>query len=308
MAIESEMSQQRSSAGSTITERRNSSLVSVFLVTVLYCLMRALGTGKMQRFKWRIAWFIALGTISAFVAGCATTSITTDSDVARSWDTALVSLHSQKTGYVYGMMANEGIRSRLAQIPTENRIPTVIFLHGSGGPGGGRWDEFFNRAGYAVISPNSTARKGYFRECDPQTYVCHGASRILRMRLQDVKYAAMQAQNLHWVDQNNLFLVGHSEGGYVAAAYRGTEFNAVVVSGTTCWAGIKAPSGTPVLSVRSAKDRWVVSYPDRCDHKGAWRNPALQSLIVPGAAHNVLVYKVARETVLDFLEANKRLR
>jgi dienelactone hydrolase len=71
-------------------------------------------------------------------------------------------------------------------------------------------------AGYAVLIPDSFARKGRLKSGDPKRHRgIAGApfKRIMEMRLEEIRYATEQAGRFPWVDKENLFLMGHSQGG-----------------------------------------------------------------------------------------------
>lgn len=252
----------------------------------------------------RHAFYSVAAFITLIIAGCATYA--EPEGLTSPWSRAEIHVFTERTGYIFGRPGDKYVLRRLAEIPPGEQLPTVVYLHGSK-IGGCRvakgHAELLNGAGYAVIMPNTCAHKDYYDPCDPVTYRCHGEGLIVRMRLADLRHALEQIRKLAWVDQENLFLMGFSEGGYTAAAYPGNEFRGVIVIGTTCHFGVRAPLSTPVMSIRSAGDPWVMPYTSRCERKGVARETPLESVIIPGvAAHNVVVYREAREAILDFLK------
>src|SRR5262245_53330343 len=117
-----------------------------------------------------------------------------------------------------------------ATVPTIDRpLPTVLYLHGctgfdyshDGTMGG--WAQTLNAAGYAAVMPTSYAREDRPRACEQTTHTYHKelAPEILRLRHEEIEYALEQLRTLPWVDQRNLFLMGHSEGGAVVALWPG---------------------------------------------------------------------------------------
>ena len=73
------------------------------------------------------------------------------------------------------------------------------------------------------------ARKKYAQSCD--TTISKGGlyRSVLKIRLIDAEHAVTQAKKLDWVDKNNVFLVGHSEGGITTARYNPGLYLAVVI-------------------------------------------------------------------------------
>ncbi len=147
-----------------------------------------------------------------------------------------------------------------------SKLSTVIFLHGCAGQLSGeeRRIQFFAQNGFAVISPNSLERSKYPKSCrifPKKAFIYRGH---LPKRQFDVSYAIKEVKKLGWVDENNIFLVGHSEGAILAATFNDPEasVNARVVESWTCYAnwpeykGVNAPASEPVLTLVSAGDPW----------------------------------------------------
>jgi hypothetical protein len=99
--------------------------------------------------------------------------------------------------------------------------------------------------GFAVIAPDSFALSN-------RTQVClMGDRHVWSVRATEARFAAEQAGKLPRVDAKYLFLVGHSEGGAGAAAYRGAQFNAIVISAFPCRDGIAADVPTLAVAYRN---------------------------------------------------------
>src|SRR5262245_1394021 len=127
-------------------------------------------------------------------------------------------------------LPGSAIPSKPATLPTIDRsLPIVLYLHGctgfdyshDGTMGG--WAQTLTASGYAVVMPTSYAREDRPRACEQttHTYQRELAPAIFRMRHEEIEYALDQLHNLPWVDQRNLFLMGHSEGGAAVALWAG---------------------------------------------------------------------------------------
>jgi len=125
-----------------------------------------------------------------------------------------------------------------ANVPAPDRpLPTVLYLHGckgfayshDGTMGG--WAQTLTAAGYTVVMPTSFAREYRPQTCDPATYTYAAglAMEVSDMRLEELEYALTQLRTVSWVDQRNLFLMGHSEGGATVARWGGEEFNGHII-------------------------------------------------------------------------------
>ncbi|MEM7402227.1 MAG: dienelactone hydrolase family protein [Pseudomonadota bacterium] len=154
------------------------------------------------------------------------------------------------------------------QIDNAKKYPTVVYMHGCSGFWSGTMHriDFLAQNGFAVIAPPSFARKRYPKSCDINL-VQGGLYRdTIKMRQNDAGYAIKHAKDLPWVDKNNVFLMGLSEGGITTATFYAKDesksVNARVVEGWTCtstwdeYSGVRAPKTEPVLTLLGDKDPW----------------------------------------------------
>ena len=119
---------------------------------------------------------------------------------------------------------------------------------------------------------------------------------------EEIRHAQERIRGLAWVDQRNVFLMGHSQGGAAVAAYPNRGFNGVIVSGSTCQYGLNAPEGTPVLSVYSESDPWRNKRSARgCGEWGTVYQRPVEFHLFPGNAHNLAGNEKARGLIRDFL-------
>ena len=239
------------------------------------------------------------------MAGCATVGVGNAAEVAQTWEEARVFLPPD-------VPAPSGTHPYLLPLkpakvpPQDHPLPTVLYLHGCTGfiPWyDGNWAETLTAAGYAVVMPTSLAREYRPTNCDPATQRAGWAPQVHEMRLEEIKYALEHLRTLAWVDQRNLFLMGHNEGGIAAARWSGSEFNGHIISGWKCthpqgWLfGVHAPRTTPVLAINHQNDPWYLGPLDgacaRRDH--------VREIILPGSGHETHDSPQAREAVVQFL-------
>ena len=177
--------------------------------------------------------------------------------------------------------------------------PTVVYIHGCKGHGYSSRIALrvLSDAGFFVIAPNSFARKNRPETCDTtQKRRIAGlpGRAVTAMRFEEIAYAATATPKLPWVDQQNLFIYGHSQGGRVVSAYSGEGFKAVATSGSRCRAGIGAPADKPGLYMNAARDPWFYGKPPpgKC-----------QTSAPKGASHAHPVYDTDKHVVLALPEA-----
>ena len=235
-----------------------------------------------------------------------------DSDIAKTFNRATIVLPRQKGREpVVGKLSSKSIRAHLSELPTGWRYPTILYMHGCTGQG--RLDTLraFARAGFAVIAPNSFARRYRPLQCSPSKQTGGQNIFVFDFRLVEISYALQRMAPLSWINNDRLFLVGTSEGGVAAALYRGEEFRARIIAQGPCHGapfirGLAAPKGEAVLAIVRSDDPWY--QPDRTqgqlgDCSAFFKTPARsRSLVIDGgAAHDVWGHVGAMRAALDFL-------
>lgn len=202
-------------------------------------------------------------------------------DVHKSWDNAHV--------YVPGKF----FRQSTNEISVERPLPVVIYLHGCGGiqKTEGLWGNFFKGAGYIAILPDSFARNRP-PSCDASTTrkaLWPGATAF---RTDELAYAYQKVRAAAWADQSSIFLMGHSQGGYLAATSQLQQrYAGVVISGWRCastetrWRGLHMPPETPVLVLNHVTDPWYAQENDRKCSEYFEGRPHTQELLLPGHDH-----------------------
>ena len=136
------------------------------------------------------------------------------------------------------------------------------------------------------------------------------------MREAEMEYAATQIRRLPWVDPDNVFVLGTSEGGLAVATTRGRSFKGYIVTAWTCrqdylteMQGLWVPMDKPVLAIVYADDPWFPN-PWQRGHCGERFGPrkGSRSIVLPGRGHSVAGAPEARSAVLDFLRQHTTRR
>ncbi len=223
-----------------------------------------------------------------------------NSDVRKSWDAARVYLPGNKK------------YTTPDKVVVEKPLPVVIYIHGCTGftSESFSWGDYIKDLGYIAVLPDSFARRSE-SNCDPKTKKGGTFPKAHAMRLEEISYAFEQVKNSPWADAQNVFLMGHSEGGIAAARTRLEGFSGIIISGWRCtntknagFDGIFAPIETPVLTLEWNRDDWQNdTNKGSCTNKFGERKKAHQVLF-PGNGHNVYEQRAAREAVTLFLKEN----
>lgn len=233
------------------------------------------------------------------------------SDIGRSVDYAMVFLPRGLEPPLAGRMNSPEIEAALAQVDPARPLATLIYMHGCTGLGDFELLRKIAQRGFAVVAPDSFARRYRPMQCDPKAHTGGRNVFVFDFRMAEVSYTLHRLRQLPWVDQNRLFLAGTSEGGVAAALYRGDDFRARVIAQWTCHGaplvrGLAAPPNEPVLAVVRADDPWYDPRrtPGQRGDCGAYMGdrPRSESIVLRnGPGHNVFDDPKATRRVLDFL-------
>lgn len=204
-----------------------------------------------------------------------------------------------------------------APTTVRERVPVVVFMHGSSGLGLkaiGEWQQWLAEQGIASVAPDSFAlpdRLTYKSPISPDIY-----ERIHALRLSEVSLATQALRQAPWADPQRWVLAGTSEGAAAVARYQGQEFLGRIVFSWSCENnyfvrnhGTALPDDKPVLNIISSTDPYFspanswLGNPTAAGHcAAALRNNKQASIVlIPGAPHTVLNLPAARHPVAGFL-------
>ncbi|MAR79076.1 MAG: hypothetical protein CMM18_02465 [Rhodospirillaceae bacterium] len=184
------------------------------------------------------------------------------SDIELTWKKALVFFPSEKMYKEKTLLRMEEIK--INKISYKNKMPLLLYLHGCSGLGDGVFLQKLSSIGIVIIAPDSFARSYRPMQCNPKTKKGGKNLFIYDFRSAELTYALEKISEIPWIDFNNLFLFGASEGGVTAALFRGNVFNGRVITQWTCTGaplieGIDAPKNEPILSIVKESDPWYAS-------------------------------------------------
>ncbi|MGB5792041.1 alpha/beta hydrolase family protein [Poseidonibacter sp.] len=115
-----------------------------------------------------------------------------------------------------------------------SKIPTVLFMHGSAGLRKGsvyrKW--IVEEAGFIFFAPNSLKVKN--RPTYETPTKLKNYEKVHDFRQAEIYFNLEKLQKISFIDTNNIFLMGNSEGGLAAAAFKGREFKGRIVTAYSC--------------------------------------------------------------------------
>jgi len=266
---------------------------------------------------------VSICFLAAFwLSSCATMRAANNpEELVRTFDRAIIAIPSKylnpddfyTSWGMWGLVEN--VRDELDKIPADSEIPLVIYMHGCGGMrySALRDIEFLARTNYAVLAPDSFARRYRPKACNSGTYTGGLFRGVLGFRLAEARYAHEKAMTLPWVDKRNIFMMGFSEGGVTVAKYGRGSLAGRIILGWTCNAGwheydgISGPRDEPILAIVASNDPWYTN-PWNLGHCGSsmlFRRNA-ESVVVDVNFHRVQSLPEVQEKILQFLEVNRR--
>jgi poly(3-hydroxybutyrate) depolymerase len=199
-------------------------------------------------------------------------------------------------------------RMAVPEIKTDKVWPVVVYLHGCSGiaPGHGmRWGEHLSKMGFITILPDSYARPNRQSNCNSTQRQVGFNPRVHDWRQEEITYAIEQLMKSSWVDKENIFLFGHSEGGFAVSQSRHKEPKGNIISGWTCTGfrpGVHSPKNIPVLAVAWNEDPWFYRTKEqgRCIDSSWGRN--ITQVDLDGPFHDTVFSQTARLAVYQFLK------
>ena len=151
---------------------------------------------------------------------------------------------------------------------SDKKLTTVFYMEGSGKFSKGvifrKW--ITGEAGHVFLAPDSYQGKGrptYSTPAPKELY-----EKVHQYRQAEINYAVSRLNELPFVDQTKMFLMGNSEGGFAAARYTGSEFKARIVLSWACESGYytdyphlgSLPEKHPFLNIVGREDKFFGKY------------------------------------------------
>ncbi len=180
-------------------------------------------------------------------------------------------------------------------IKPDARAPAVLVMHGCSGMFGSpnSYQVFFMERGFAIFEPDSFARPGHS---------CKDGD--LDTRTEDLEYAFERIRELPWVNQDQILLMGISQGGATVARWSKPGFAAHIILANNC-NGTKprAPADIPVLAVVGAEDEYYQG--SSCQVKR--QIDGSRSIVIPGAPHGIIDYEETAQAMDELLSITGQL-
>jgi dienelactone hydrolase len=209
--------------------------------------------------------------------------------------------YSWKSAQVY--VPGAWFQKTVDNVQIDHPKPVIIYLHGCAGIRNHDqdWPSFLKRLGFIVVIPDSYALPGRPMNCDPNTHRRMRNIDTMSLRPLEAEFALSQVKKMPWADKNNIFLMGHSEGGMGASRVKEEGFKGIIFSGFNCRWGVSAERNVPLLAIEHETDPWFKHNSRHCKDNWEERNDANQ-IILKGHGHSTAGNRIAENEVKKFLE------
>ncbi|WP_300300897.1 dienelactone hydrolase family protein [Ferrovibrio sp.] len=193
-------------------------------------------------------------------------------------------------------------------------VPAVVYLHDCAGIAVAspemRIISGLARAGFVVFAPHSLDRPRDAFCTDARDY--HANAEDVAQRLAELEYVREQLRQFPWLDQANVFAVGHGLGGWALTQLSVSTFPVVTITGVNCLpaesaslkSGIAAPEDVAVLTLLGSHDETLaVNLHERnCSIFPEMQRVNRKSVLLPGVGHDITRDPAAVPLIVDFLK------
>lgn len=207
----------------------------------------------------------------------------------------------------------DGIRMAAldTRLPAGVTLPVIVYSHGCSGlsiSSVGHLQELARLDDFVVVAPKSFARSRPPYCFSDFSVDLNIRDQVIAMRSSELSHALAQLAARPWVDRDNIFLIGHSQGASVVAGYGGpVPIRARILLNGGCHAGYGGAGfgdGEPVLSLDSGLDPWFLGSGAHC-RRMVLAHSAGETVWEPRSrSHNLAL--THWPTVTGFLERHRR--
>jgi predicted esterase len=200
---------------------------------------------------------------------------------------------------------------------TNKKIPIVLYMHGSKGLGSS--DIFAkyvtNNVKAIFFAPNSFAIKNrpvYKSPAKQSEY-----KKVHNLRQKEIKYSLKKIKKLKYIDNQNIFLMGNSEGALATAIFKSNEFKSRIIIAFSCESNYYYPKfkskiskNEPILNIMGSCDEYFGLHSTlnkNYDIKGHSidtfrKHKNAKIVILSNTKHNVLSNIYLKNEIINFLK------
>jgi hypothetical protein len=198
------------------------------------------------------------------------------------------------------------------------KTPTVFFMHGSAGLKKGatyrKWIVTFNK--FIFFAPNSMKISNRPCYTNPATHKEY--EKVHNFRQAEIYYNLKHMEELSFIDTDNLFLMGNSEGGLAVAIFKDRIFKGRIITAYSCENGyyskdfkLGISKKEPVLNIIGTHDEYFAKdakttkkYDEVEGHctKALFKYPKAKVTLLPKTKHDITLNPYVKYEVISFLK------
>lgn len=199
----------------------------------------------------------------------------------------------------------------------KEKLPTLFYMHGSIGLTKGKIFRKYivEDANFIFFAPNSFKVRNRPTYKSPSTIEKYQA--VHKFRQAEIYYNLEKLKNVRFIDCNNMFLMGNSEGGLAAAYYKGKEFKARIVTAFSCEEAyysqnftIGAKKKDPFLNIIGTQDEYFSNDSETNKHyevdghgtQALLKFKKAKVIILPQTKHDLTLNPYVKEDIVNFLK------
>ncbi|MEJ1497522.1 MAG: hypothetical protein RPU13_13755 [Candidatus Sedimenticola sp. (ex Thyasira tokunagai)] len=198
-----------------------------------------------------------------------------------------------------------------------SRTPTVLYMHGSSGLSNGAvFREYIvEGAGLLFFAPNSHRAEHRPRYCSPAPIEQYQA--IHDFRIAELQHNLERMEELPFIDFDNLFLMGNSEGAVAAATFPSTRFRGRIITAFSCEEcyfcrhfRLGSRPDEPFLNIIGRDDDYFAKDSPMNENlkvvghgtETLKENPNAKVVILPKTRHDITTNPYAEVEIINFLK------
>lgn len=208
-------------------------------------------------------------------------------------------------------------KKKYPDFKANNKIPTVLFMHGSAGLNKGKtyrkW--IVEEAGFIFFAPNSFKIENRPTYNSPAKISAY--EKVHKVRQAEIHYNLGKLKNVSFIDDAHIFLMGNSEGGLAAAAFKGREFKGRIVTAYSCENGyyssnftLGAKKSEPFLNIIGTHDEYFANESDTNKNhevqghctKALRKYKKAKVIILPQTKHDITQNIYVKDEIISFLK------
>lgn len=209
----------------------------------------------------------------------------------------------------------EEFKEKFSEAKITKNYPTLFYMHGSAGFSYGKqYCKALIDEGFIFFAPNSYELKN--RPTYKTPTKIKNYEEVHKVRVAEVFYNINRLKEFSFINKENIFLMGSSEGALAAAKYKGKEFKGRIVVAYACENGyysrdfkIGAKKKDPFLNIIGTHDQYFSKYSKYEDKKVnghcamallEYKNAKV--VLLPKTKHNVIENPYTIYEVVNFLK------